>query len=88
MRRTAAFAVLSGRATAPDSNLPGQPIDGVRREVILGRQVPDRCLTAYRHLYRAQGPARFECAPLPPHRGGSASRSRPARLNLGGWILR
>ncbi|MFF3460144.1 PucR family transcriptional regulator [Streptomyces sp. NPDC002730] len=69
----AVAAMVGGAITIEDpqqrilaySNLPGQPIDDVRREVILGRQVPDRYLQAYRHLYRAQGVVRFGCAPLP-----------------------
>lgn len=70
---TPVAAMVGGAITIEDpqqrilaySNLPGQPIDDVRREVILGRQVPDRYLHAYRHRYRVQGVVRFGCAPLP-----------------------
>ena len=48
------------------SNLPGQPIDEVRRQGILGRQVPDlpRNADDYRSVAHAHGVVRF--APVPP----------------------
>lgn len=60
------------------SNLPDQPIDEVRRQGILGRQVPELPDNDedYRVMLRAPGPVRF--APVPPHlvgRMGAAVRA-------------
>ncbi len=51
----------SGRVLAY-SNLEGQPIDEVRREVILGRRIPDSHVisAAYRALWDTQGVARVD----------------------------